>query len=77
MLTEAQRAKLKAASRVKRGYKPYDVKFDSENTDLDIAIAEIRNENPAAFWTQETLILRRFYHKPLFPIPHRSFEVEA
>lgn len=74
MLTDAQKAKLKAASRVKRGYKPYDIKFDSENKDLDIAIAEIKNENPNAFWTPDTLILRRFFHEPKFPIPYRSHE---
>jgi hypothetical protein len=72
MLTEIQRAKLKAASRIKRGYKRGDIDFSNDNKDLDIAIAEIRNENPAAFWTQETLILRRFLIKPKFPIPYRS-----
>lgn len=76
MLTEEQRKKLMKASRVQRGYKQGDVDFNQDNFALDLAIAECKMENPRAFVTSDTLILRRFYHKPLFPIPCQSWEVE-
>jgi hypothetical protein len=48
-----------------------------ENRELELTIARIRNANPNAFWTPETLILRKFYHRPKFPIPHQSWTVDA
>ena len=75
MLTDVQKQKLKNASRIKRGYKQGDVDFNGDNFSLDLAIAECKMENPGAFWTSETLILRRFYHKPLFPIPCQDWKV--
>jgi hypothetical protein len=75
MLTNEQRMKLKNASRIKRNYKQGDVDFNQENLALEIAIAECKSENPQAFLTPDTLILRKFFHKPQFPIPHQSYEV--
>lgn len=70
LLDDQQQAQLRSAARVKRDYM-------HENRDLELAIARIRNANPNAFWTPETLILRKFYHKPKFPIPHQSWTVDA
>lgn len=59
---------LKKAVRAKPNY-------NAPNKELDIAIAEVKKAYPQFFHTQETLILRRFYHKPKHPIPYRSYEV--
>lgn len=75
MLTEAQRQKLINASRVKRGHKEGDVDFTDANFALDLAIAECKMENPSAFWTNDTLILRCFFHKPKYPIPCQNWKV--
>ena len=64
-LTNAQRSKLMDV--------PKSHDWSVPNPKLEIAIAEIRNQNPDAFWTPETLILRRFFDEPKFPIPHRGF----
>jgi hypothetical protein len=69
-LNDQQQAQLRAAARVGRDY-------IHENRELELTIARIRNANPNAFWTPETLILRKFYHAPKFPIPHQSSEVNA
>jgi hypothetical protein len=64
-LTNAQRSKLMDV--------PKSHDWSIPNQKLEIAIAEIRNENPDAFWTPETLILRRFVDEPKLPIPNRGW----
>jgi hypothetical protein len=64
-LTSAQRSKLMDA--------PKSHDWSVPNQKLEIIIAEIRNENPNAFWTPETLILRRFIDEPKFGVPNRGW----
>lgn len=64
-LTAQQRARLAAAVRTNSDW-------SKDNTELDIVIAELKHENPGAFYREDTLILRRFYDEPRFPIPYRS-----
>jgi hypothetical protein len=64
LLNDQQRAMLRAAARVGRNYQ-------HDNKDLEVAIAQLKSINPGAFYTDETLILRKFWHAPKFPIPHQ------
>ena len=41
MLTDAQKQKLKNASRIKRGYKQGDVDFNGDNFSLDLAMSHV------------------------------------
>ena len=70
LLNDQQRAALRAAARVGREY-------DKDNRALAIAIAQVKNANPNAFWTPDTLILRKFHHAPKFPIPHQYAAVQS
>lgn len=67
-LSDEQRAYLRASAQVGRDY-------SKENERLNLAIAQVRDQNPSAFWTNETLVLRRFFNEPARPIPHQSFVI--
>jgi len=69
-LNDQQRAMLRAAAMVGRDYQ-------HDNKELEIAIAKIKSANPGAFYTPDTLILRKFWHAPKFPIPHQFAAVIA
>jgi len=69
-LNDQQRAMLRAAARVGREY-------DKDNRALAIAIAQVKKTNPSAFWTPDTLILRKFHNAPKFPIPHQFAAVQS
>jgi hypothetical protein len=66
LLNDQQRAMLRAAARVGRDYQ-------HDNRELEVAIAQIKSINPGAFYNPDTLILRKFFHAPKFPIPHQSW----
>lgn len=62
-LTEYQRSQLKAAA-----------VFGGEQ--IDKVAASLQRENPEAFWRDNELSQREFYHEPMsygFILPHRSF----
>jgi len=62
-LTEYQRSQLKAAAC-----------FGGDQ--IDKVAASLQRENPAAFWRDNELSQRNFYHEPMsygFTIPHRSY----
>jgi len=62
-LTEYQRSQLKAAA-----------VFGGEQ--IDKVAASLQRENPEAFWRDNELSQRNFYHEPMsygFILPHRSF----
>ena len=63
MLTTEQMLKLKAAVR-----KPPD--YTRENLALEEVIKALKQENPEAFHTPDTLKTRRFIIPPKQPIPH-------
>jgi hypothetical protein len=69
-INDQQQALLRGAARVGRDY-------SIENKALEIAIAQVKNANPNAFWTPDTLILRKFLHEPKFPIPHQYSAVKS
>jgi len=62
-LTEYQRSQLRAAAC-----------FGGDQ--IDKVAASLQRENPAAFWRDNELSQRDFYHEPMsygFVIPHRSY----
>lgn len=67
MLTSEQKLRLKMAVRV-----PPD--YTKDNEELNRAIAQTKSESPHLYWTPETLILRKFFHKPKYPIPCQSWK---
>lgn len=67
-LTDEQRAQLRSASKVGRDYtKP--------NERLELAITQIKNQNPSAFLTDKDLSSRRFFNEPQMPIPYQSYVI--
>jgi hypothetical protein len=67
MLTIEQKLRLKMAVRV-----PAD--YTKENKELDRVIAQIKSESPSLYWTPDTLILRKFFNRPKYPIPCQSWK---
>lgn len=69
-LTEEQRNHIRAAAQLGRDYtKP--------NERLELAITQIKNQNPSAFLTEKDLLLRQFFNEPLQPIPYHAFVIRS
>ena len=69
-LTEEQRNHIRAAAQLGRDYtKP--------NERLELAITQIKNQNPSAFLTDKDLPLRQFFNEPLQPIPYHAFVIRS
>lgn len=69
-LTEEQREHIRTAAQLGRDYtKP--------NERLELAITQIKNQNPSAFLTDKDLPLRQFFNEPMQPIPYQACVIHS